>query len=98
MREGIVALQERQFDFASLQRFLRQARMHSARLLKLVEAAWRAEGAEPTAFGFLNALTRVATHEADLSAPQRRRLDLLAGIFAGQERHLCPACFSVLSA
>jgi hypothetical protein len=97
MGHGIRALQQRHFDLANLQRFLRQARMHSGRLLKLVEAAWQAEGAEPTAFGFLNALTRVATHEAGLSAPQRRRLDLLAGVFAGQDVHLCPNCLSLIA-
>jgi hypothetical protein len=71
--------------------------MHSARLLNLVDAAWKTEGGESTAYGFLNALTRVATHEIELSVPQRRRLDLLAGIFAGQDVHLCPACFSVMA-
>jgi hypothetical protein len=98
MRKGIRVLQQRPFDMPSLERFLRQARMHSTRLIKLVEMAWKAEGADQTAFGFLNALTRVATHETELSVQQRRRLDLLAGIFAGQDVHLCPSCFSVMSA
>jgi hypothetical protein len=98
MSEGIRGLQARRLDLGDLQRFLRQARMHSGRLLKLVEAAWGAEGAEPTAYGFLNALTWVATHEPGLSDQQRRRLDLLAGVFAGQDTHLCPHCFSLITA
>ena len=97
MSDGVRGLQQRQFDLAHLQRFLRQARMFSARLLKLLETAWAAEGAEPTAFGFLNALTRVATHEPGLSGQQRRRIDLLAGVFAGQDVHLCPKCFSLIA-
>jgi hypothetical protein len=97
MGDGIRALQQRRFDLATLQRFLRQARMHSVRLVKAVETAWAAEGAEPTAFGVLNALTRVATHEPGLSDQQRRRLDVLAGIFAGQDVHLCPSCFSLIA-
>jgi hypothetical protein len=98
MSDGIRGLQARRLDFGDLQRFLRQARMHSGRLLNLVEAAWGAEGAEPTAYAFLNALTRVATHEPGLSDQQRRRLDLLAGVFAGQDAHLCPHCFSLITA
>src|SRR5262249_8839671 len=94
MSEGIRDLQQRKFELKDVQRFLRQARMDSVRLLKLVEDAWKYEGAEATAFGFLNALTRVATHDPDLSDQQRRRLDLLAGVFAGQDVHLCPHCFS----
>lgn len=97
MSDGMRKLQQRRFDLANLQRFLRQARMHSSRLVKLVEAAWNTEGAEATAFGVLNALTRVASHEPGLSSQQRRRLDLLAGIFAGQEAHLCPHCFSMIA-
>jgi hypothetical protein len=65
--------------------------------VKLVEAAWNSEGAEPTAFGVLNALTRVATHDPSLSDQQRRRLDLLAGIFAGQDVHLCSHCYSLIA-
>jgi hypothetical protein len=59
--------------------------------------AWEAEGSEPSAFGALNALTRVATHSAELPEWQRQRLSRLAGIFANQDVHLCPHCFSVLA-
>ncbi|GEM_PF-2883821 len=97
MSQEIRDLQHHRFDMPSLQRFLRQARMHSARLARQMETAWAAEGAEPSAFGFLNALTRVATHETDLSDQQRRRLELLAGVFAGQQVHLCPQCFSLVA-
>ena len=94
---GIRKLHDRPFDMDSLARFLRQARMYSARLNKLVEAAWRQEGSEGTAFGFLNALTRVATHDVSFSQQQRRRLELVAGIFSGQVAHLCPRCFGLIA-
>jgi hypothetical protein len=93
--KGIRQLQDRPFEHGSMARFLRQARMYSDRLMTLVQAAWAAEGAERTAYGALNALTRVATHDASLSMQQRRRLELLAGVFAGQAAHLCPRCFGL---
>jgi hypothetical protein len=39
-----------------------------------LEAAWRAEGAEPSRYGVLNALTRLATHEGALPLATRRAL------------------------
>jgi hypothetical protein len=62
---------------------------------RLLEA-WRVEGEENTHYGAVNALTRVATHDLDLSERQRRVLAALAGILAFSEVHLCPRCFSVL--
>jgi hypothetical protein len=97
MASGIQKLQEREFDINQLARFLRQARVFSARLLKRLDGAWVQEGAERTAYGALNALTRVTTHDAGLSDQQRRRLELVAGVFAGQVSHLCPRCFSVVA-
>jgi hypothetical protein len=48
-------------------------------------------------FRALNALTRVATHSLDLAEWQRNRLARLAGIYANQDVHLCPHCFSILT-
>ena len=39
----------------------------------------------------------VATHDPSLSDQQRCQLDLLAGIFAGRDVHLCPHCFSLIA-
>jgi hypothetical protein len=60
-------------------------------------SAWRAEGAEGNHFAAVNALTRVGTHDLDLSARQRRVLTLLGGLLAFSGTHICPRCFSVLS-
>lgn len=80
-----------------MERFLRSGRLFSANLLQWLQEAWALEGSEPTAFGVLNALTRVATHEMRLSQRQRRALAALAGIYARQSTHICPHCFSVLN-
>ena len=61
-------------------------------------AAWRAEGAEETVWAAVNALTRVATHDPELSMRQRRVLSLLGGLLAYSGVHICDRCFSVLSA
>jgi hypothetical protein len=61
-------------------------------------SAWRAEGAEDTMYGAVNALTRVGTHDQELSVRQLRTLSLLGGLLAYSARHICPRCFTVLSA
>ena len=84
-------------DRAQLEQFLHQARMHSRGLMDGLQNAWAVEGDERTAFGLLNALTRLATHDAGLSARQRAALARLAGIYANRNGHLCPRCFSMLA-
>lgn len=79
-----------------LERFLRQARVFSRGLMARLRRAWEEEGAEPSAFGLLNALTRVATHATDLDAGQRGRLARLAGVYANHQTHVCPHCFSMV--
>lgn len=79
------------------ERYLRNARLYSQALLARLLEAWAIENSERTAFGVLNAMTRVATHEARLSERQRRAIAALAGIFAQKNTHVCPYCFSVLS-
>jgi hypothetical protein len=81
----------------ALERFLRQAHLFSHALMGRLLAAWEEEGGEATAFGALNALTRVATHARELPRWQRQRLARLAGVYANQDVHLCPHCFSVLA-
>ena len=78
-------------------RWLQRARISTNSLMPRLLAAWRLEGEENTHFGAVNALTRVATHDSDLSERQRRLLAALAGILAFSEVHVCPRCFSVLA-
>jgi len=80
-----------------LERFLQQAHLFSRGLMKSLLLAWELEGSEKTAFGALNALTRVATHSTELTPRLRGRLARLAGIFANQNVHLCEHCYSVLA-
>ena len=80
-----------------LTRWLQRARISVNGMMPRLLAAWRLEGEENTHFGAVNALTRVATHDLDLSSRQRRMLAALAGILAFSEVHVCPRCFSVLN-
>jgi hypothetical protein len=94
---GIRHLQDEQVHVeTTITQFLRQARMFSHSLLARLLRAWEEDGSDPTAFGLLNALARIATHAGDLSYQQRSRLARLAGIFANRHVHLCPNCFSIL--
>jgi hypothetical protein len=80
-----------------LTRWLQRGRISVNVMMPRLMTAWRAEGEENTHYGAVNALTRVATHDLDLSERQRRVLASLAGILAFSEVHVCPRCFSVLS-
>jgi hypothetical protein len=95
---AISQLQNKEVEIKlTLERFLRQAHLFSRGLMDLLLQAWETEGREQSAFGALNALTRVATHASELPGWKRQRLARLAGIFANQDVHLCPHCFSVLA-
>jgi hypothetical protein len=98
--QSVRRLQDQPFDLDNLGRFLQQARMHSEPMRGRLEAAWREEGSDASAFGALNTLTRLATHATDLSARQRTDLERLAGMFAGHgsSPRICPHCMSVLRA
>jgi hypothetical protein len=80
-----------------LERFLRQAHLFSHGLMESLLLAWEEEGSEFSAFGALNALTRVSTHAEEMPPWQRARLARLAGVFANQDVHLCQHCFSILA-
>lgn len=95
--EGIRRLAQERADERQLEQFLRQARMHSRRVMDQLRQSWATEGDERTAFGLFNALTRMATHGNELSARQRAMLARLAGIYANRHVHLCPNCFSILA-
>src|SRR5205823_1774029 len=62
---------------AVVERFLRQAHLYSRSLYGRLLEAWEEEGSEQSAFGVLNALTRVATHAHGMPVWQRRRLSRL---------------------
>jgi hypothetical protein len=66
-------------------------------ILKKLLAAWEQEGKESTAYGVMNAVTRLATHGSGLSQRDRFALSRLGGLLAFQHFHLCPRCFSLLS-
>jgi len=95
--EALGTLREEQVDVEELlAQFVRRGRLWSRRLMERLLAAWQQEGGEPTAYAALNALTRVATHDRQLSERQRRALGSLAGVLAFRSIHICPSCFSVL--
>jgi hypothetical protein len=93
--DTVRALSEREFDWNHLDGFSAQARF-STPLRERLRAAWEIEGSESTAFGALNALTRLATHDAELSPRQRFHVERVAGMFAGHQSRVCPHCLSIL--
>lgn len=94
---AIQALQESRIDVeAFLTRWVQQARLSPRNLLPVLRQAWREEEQAPTAFGAINALTRVATHSTRVNPRQRRILGHLAGLLAFRELHWCSHCMSLL--
>jgi hypothetical protein len=81
---------------ALLSRSLLRARLPRTRLLGRLRQAWRIEGAENTAWGAVNCLSRVATHDEEVSDAERRTLSSLAGLLAFRGIHQCPKCYSML--
>jgi hypothetical protein len=95
--EALQATSERPANVRELlTRWLQRARISANVMMPRLLEAWRVEGEENTHYGAVNALTRMATHDLDLSERQRRVLAALAGILAFSEVHLCPRCFSLL--
>jgi hypothetical protein len=80
-----------------LARSIQRARISARTMMPRLLAAWELEGSENTYFGAVNALTRVATHDRELSRRQRRMLAALGGLLAFSRVHLCPRCYSVLT-
>lgn len=98
--QAIRRLKDEQVDAIGLMsRFLEQGGMSTRLWLPRLRQAWEMEGSEPTAYGVMNAMTRIATHglpHLGVSARQRRVLGGLAGILAFRELHICPRCFSAV--
>jgi hypothetical protein len=80
-----------------LEHWLLRARLSGREMRERLLGAWREEGAENTYYGAINALTRVATHDTDISDRERRVLSALAGLLAFARCNLCERCFSVLA-
>ena len=80
-----------------LQHWLEGARFSWRNIEGRVHAAWQKEDSENTYYGAVNTLSRLATHEAELSDRQRRTLASLAGLLALSGARVCPKCFSVLA-
>ncbi len=66
-------------------------------ILSRLQAAWEAEGKEPTAYGVLNAFTRLGSHDSALTTRERFALTRIGGLLAFQRHHLCPRCFSLIA-
>ena len=71
-------------------------RLHSRKLLNTLMEAWVDEGSVSTAYGALNAMTRVATHSEKISSASRQGLAALAGVIGTSGQHFCEKCYSVL--
>lgn len=59
-------------------------------------------GGDDTAFGFVNLLSRLATHgprQRSHRVPMsvRRRIETISGVYAGQHVHQCPSCRRILA-
>ncbi|MGO8737137.1 MAG: hypothetical protein ACLQVM_30600 [Terriglobia bacterium] len=79
-----------------LRSWIVRAHLSPRRLLPLLTQAWQTKGGRANAFDALNALTRVASHDATISLRERRALAALAGVLAFTRIHFCPRCFSLL--
>ena len=91
-------LREEQIDvLAFLERWLGRARLSARNLMPILQRAWEEEARETSAYGAVNAMTRVATHNVALPLRQRHVLSRLAGLVSFRRLHICPHCFSLLS-
>lgn len=96
--EALRATNERPVNVEDLlNNWLLRARISRQQMMPRLLAAWQSEGAENTHYAAVNALTRVATHDPDLSERQRRVLSALGGLLAFSQVHLCPRCYSMLN-
>jgi len=96
--EALRATSERQANVEELlNSLLRRARISPQQMMPRLIAAWQVEGSENSRYAAVNALTRVATHDTELSARQRRVLSALGGLLAFSTVHLCDKCYSLLT-
>jgi hypothetical protein len=77
--------------------WLRRLRLSSDRLMPLLRQAHAIEGSENTAYGILNAITRVATHNTELPPNIRSTLARMGGLLAFGHSRLCSKCWSLVA-
>jgi hypothetical protein len=78
--------------------WLRRSRLSPDRLMPFLRQAHVEEGGEETAYGIMNAFTRVATHNTELSPNVRNVLARMGGLLAFGHSRLCPKCWSLIAA
>lgn len=78
--------------------WLRRSRLSPDRLMPLLRQAHADEGSENTAYGIMNAFTRVATHNSSLAPNIRNALARMGGLLAFGHSRLCPKCWSLIAA
>ena len=78
--------------------WLRRSRLSPDRVMPLLRQAHAEEGAEDTAYGIMNAFTRVATHSTELSPNIRNILARMGGLLAFGHSRLCSKCWSLIAA
>ena len=97
--QALPQLQEEQIEVMHVfRRWLQRSRLSICRLLPRLELAWQEEGGATTMYAAVNAVTRLATHCDDLTERERYILARLGGLLAFRRLHLCPRCYSVLTA
>jgi len=94
----VAALRNERLDDveAFLGQLLRRARLWSQSMMRFLLESLSAEDEQGTAYAALNAVTRVATHQPELSSRQRRAMSALGGLIAHRHTHICPRCYSIL--
>src|SRR5262249_34737025 len=78
--------------------WLHRSRLSAERLMPLLRQAHAEDGGEETAYGIMNAFTRVATHHTELSTNIRDVLARMGGMLALGHSRLCPRCWSLIAA
>jgi hypothetical protein len=97
--DGLRRLTEEPADLRLLaMNWFGRSRLSARRLMPLLEQAHAEEGGENTAFGVMNAFTRVATHRTELSPNIRRVLARMGGMLAFGHSRVCPKCWSLIAA
>jgi hypothetical protein len=77
--------------------WLRRSRLSPDRLLPRLRQALEQEGGEQTAYGVMNAFTRVATHHTDLPANVRTALARMGGLLGFGHSEICSKCWSLIA-
>jgi hypothetical protein len=96
---GLRRLTTERADFEHLtSNWLRRSRLSAATLIPRLRRAHAEEGGDQTTYGVMNAFTRVATHDTDLSSNVRAVLARMGGMLGLGHDRLCPRCWSLIAA